>query len=181
MFTAVLSELVESGYSRLSMESVAKRAGVHKTTVYRRWETVDSLLSEALRSFASEPVVPDDTGSLEGDLVAYARAIIEVLTGPAGAIIAAALGSEAASVAGVQEVKDMIFSTRRPLSAQIIARAIARNEVPAGSDAEEIIDHLTAPIYFRLILSGKPLDEELARRTGRATAVAARAGVFVGD
>ncbi|MEU2947186.1 TetR/AcrR family transcriptional regulator [Nocardiopsis alba] len=181
VYAAVLEELVETGYSRMTIESVAARADVHKTTVYRRWENIDALLTEAIRDSASTPVVPEDTGSLRGDLIAYASELVAVLSGRAGRIIAAALSSDAVSVEGVQEIKAMIFETRLPLSTRIVARGIERGEVPEETDAQEVIDFLTAPLYFRLIVSGGPLDERLARTTGAATAAAVEAGAFRGD
>lgn len=178
VYAAMLAELVSVGYARLSIESVAARAGVHKTTVYRRWDGVDALLTEAIRDAASTPVVPSDTGTLRGDLISYATAIADVLAGMPGRVIAAAVSSDAASVAGVQDIKAMIFETRLPLSGGLVARAIARGELPEDTRARDLIDFLVAPLYFRLVISGGPVDARLARVAGEAAAAAAVAGVF---
>src|SRR3954449_2137582 len=67
---AVRAELGEHGYDGLSMDAVATRAGVHRTTVYRRWGDVGGLLADVLDAASDDDWQPPDTGSLEGDLEA---------------------------------------------------------------------------------------------------------------
>src|SRR6266511_5046821 len=66
---ATLAELAERGYAALSLESIARRAGVHKTTLYRRWGTREELVLEAMLARAGEHISVPDTGSLRGDLL----------------------------------------------------------------------------------------------------------------
>src|SRR3954451_5268102 len=68
VLAAVEAELAERGYDGLSIDGVAARSGVHRTTVYRRWRTVDGLLVDLLATAADDAWAPTDTGSLEGDL-----------------------------------------------------------------------------------------------------------------
>src|SRR5262245_7609675 len=70
---ATLAELAESGYSGLTIVTVAKRAGVHKTTLYRRWGTRERLVLEAMLDRAGERIAVPDTGSLREDLLGLAR------------------------------------------------------------------------------------------------------------
>ncbi|WP_105566053.1 TetR/AcrR family transcriptional regulator [Microbacterium halophytorum] len=179
VLTAALDELSSVGYTALSVAGVAERAGVNKTSLYRRWGDKESLLSDALAAVVVDPVEPRDTGSLEGDLRSYARGIVARLTaGRMGTAIAALLTPEALALPAVANARDAIFATRRPLSAEIIRRAVARGDVPEDTDADLTIDHLVAPIYFRLLLSGDPVDEACADTAARAAASAARAGAF---
>ncbi|BDD81338.1 hypothetical protein TPB0596_11010 [Tsukamurella pulmonis] len=178
VFAAVLAELVEVGYAGLTVPGVARRAGVHKTTIYRRWEDRDSLLVAALAAFTAVPVEPQDTGSLERDLRRYAEGVIGVVAGPSGRVLRALFTSDAGALDGVSAVREQIFASRRPLSAAIIERAVGRGDVPAGTDPYDTIDYLVAPIYFRLLLSGGALDDALAGQAAAATAAAARAGAF---
>lgn len=99
---ATLAELAEHGYAGLTVERVAERSGVHKTTVYRRWGGVEGLISDALELAADEPWPIPDTGSIEGDL----RGIVQLVRvgfqdpelGPvSSAFVAAAVQNEAAA------------------------------------------------------------------------------------
>ncbi|MFC7715781.1 TetR/AcrR family transcriptional regulator [Nonomuraea recticatena] len=66
MRQATLAELAEHGYQGLTVENVAARSGVHKTTVYRRWTGVEGLIADALELAAEEPWPVPDTGTIEG-------------------------------------------------------------------------------------------------------------------
>ncbi|EWS79662.1 TetR family transcriptional regulator [Brachybacterium phenoliresistens] len=179
VFAAVLKEVVAQGYAKATLGAVAERSGVHRTTIYRRWSDLDTLLVEALRDRSGHPVVPRDTGALATDLAAYAQDIVEVLAADTGRIISAVLGSEAARLDGVRGILGEVLTTRRPLSSEIVRRAVARGEAPRGTVDVEVIDHLVAPLYFRLLLTGEPLDTDVARRCAAATTAAVRAGIFV--
>src|SRR5262249_48520076 len=82
VLAAAFDELVEVGYGRLSMESVAQRAEVHKTTVYRNWGSREALIAAAVREQTARDVPMPDTGSLAEDLHLFARAIVANLATP---------------------------------------------------------------------------------------------------
>ena len=73
---ATVAALAEDGYEALNVEDVARRAGVHKTTVYRRWPTKTELIADAMCARSNERVEVPDTGTLAGDLQVLARAIV---------------------------------------------------------------------------------------------------------
>jgi AcrR family transcriptional regulator len=178
VFEATLAELIEVGYTAMTIERVAARAGVHKTTIYRRWADKDSLLAETLHGLVEEPIPAVDTGSLHSDLHAYAGAIVALLAGPVGRVARTALTSDAMRAPEIAAFKDSLFATRRPVSSEIARRAIDRGELDAGTDPHLLIDFLVAPVYFRLMLSEEPLDADLARRVADATVAAAKTGAF---
>jgi hypothetical protein len=62
-----------------------------------------------------------------------------------------------------------------------VEEAIDRGELPEGTDAEEVVRAVSAPLYYRFLASGDPLDEATADRAAKAAVVAARAGVYVKD
>ena len=79
--------LVEKGYARLSAEDVAERAGVHRSTVHRRFPTRAELVAHLMTTLARERVPVPDTGSLAGDLLAFARVVSRATADPiAGAL-----------------------------------------------------------------------------------------------
>nr|WP_241833260.1 TetR/AcrR family transcriptional regulator [Streptomyces caatingaensis] len=175
---AVLTGLVEHGYPGLTVEYVAEHSGVHKTTLYRRWGGVEGLVADALDLAGEDTWTPPDTGSLHGDLTALAREVLDTFTDPAtaaapSAFIAAAFQSDRAAVA-LRAFYDERFGRCAPL----VERAVARGEVPAGTDARAVARAVSAPLYFRLFVTREPLDEAATGQAVTAALAAARAGAY---
>ncbi len=175
--TAVLeatSELLtEVGYDRLTIDEVAERAGVHKTTVYRRWPTKPELIAEAVRVHSDENVPIPDTGTVLGDLQALASEVVANIGSDGGTrrsrSIAAAAATSDELAAGLHE----FWVHRLTAAAPIIERAIARGELPPDSDANLIIETLVGPIWLRVLLTGEPIDVDLAERIALLVATGA--------
>jgi AcrR family transcriptional regulator len=175
---ATVAELIEHGYAGLTIEGVAARAGVNKTTLYRRWGGRDALIVDAVEAFAAAEAKVPDTGDIEEDLRLWARSILATLTGPvSGALVRAVFGG-AGNSPQVQDLRHRFWLTRSALVMPMVQRAIERGQLPAGTAAEEVIRHVGAPLYYRLLVLGEPLTPEAADLAARATATAARAGVF---
>ncbi|WP_280480101.1 TetR/AcrR family transcriptional regulator [Nocardia cyriacigeorgica] len=175
---ATIAELAEHGYTGLTMENVAKRSGVHKTTVYRRWTNPEGLIADALDLAATEPWPIPDTGSLDDDL----RAIVDLVrtgfadpqAGPIStAFITAAMQNPAAATA-----LNAFFTARHDQSAQVVHRAISRGELPATVDPHALIRFAVAPIYYRLFISHEPLTDADTDAAAAAALAAARAGTL---
>src|SRR6478736_5454640 len=135
---ATILELGARGYEQLSMEAVAQRAQVHKTTVYRRWENKERLVVDALEAGA-------------GDLVLLAHAIRRTLRSPEGGAIVRALVAGGAESAAVRGVARRFWSTRMRALRPVVERAVGRGEFPAGTDADAVLMAVAAPLYFRLL------------------------------
>jgi AcrR family transcriptional regulator len=176
---ATLAELLEKGYAELTVDAVAQRARVHKTTVYRRWKDREALVVDALAEhFAAEiPVV--DTGAVETDLHALARALVGSMTGPVGAAVQAAMHSDAGRLPEIAEARRRLFADRFRRAEPLVRRAVDRGELPAGTDPVEVLKALAALIHFRLLVTAEPVDDALADRTARIVLAAARAGELV--
>ena len=155
---ATLEELAEGGYSALSLESVAKRAGVHKTTLYRRWGKREALVLEAMLERVGEGVPVPDTGSLRQDLLELARGAAATASSPEGEAVTRAVAGESPYDAGLAKAARSFWAERLALDAVIVERAIARGEAAKGTDAVEVIESVIAPIYFRLLATGEPLE-----------------------
>ncbi|GAA2397606.1 TetR/AcrR family transcriptional regulator [Nonomuraea africana] len=173
---ATLAELVEKGYAALTVEGVALRAGVHKTTLYRRWKDRESLVADALADLSAMDVPIPDTGSVESDLGELARSLVRMMTGPTGRALLAAMFSGAADVPGIAEARRQVFDDRFRRAEPVVTRAVERGELPEGTDPPELLEALAAPVYFRLLVTGEPVDESTAERAARVTLAAARAG-----
>jgi AcrR family transcriptional regulator len=148
---AVLDELAAQGYGRLSMEAVAKRAGVGKSALYRRWPSKQDMIIAVLSEFSVPIAEIPDTGSLRGDLLATLRAFLEWLNHPRFATILPDLTAEAGrNPALADAIQAKIGEPRRALGAAPLERAIERGDLPADLNFELALDLLAAPIYWRL-------------------------------
>lgn len=173
---AALRELGQRGYAALSIDHVAARAGVHKATIYRRWPTKDALLGDAVADMVDTTVPVPDTGAIETDLREFARSLADTLTSGVGTAAVPVLFSEAARLPQIAEIKRNLFAERHKLAAPIVERAVQRGELPAGTDSRELIGLVAAPIYYRLLVTGEPIDHAVADRSVAAALAAARAG-----
>ncbi|WP_299536485.1 TetR/AcrR family transcriptional regulator [uncultured Streptomyces sp.] len=170
--------LVEEGFDRLDLAEIARRAGVGKTTVYRRWGTPALLAADLLEDMAEQSLPSAHTGSLADDLRANARLVVKTLNDPRQgrlfrALIAASLCDEQA-----KEALHRFYAVRIDEWAGCVAEAEQRGEVPAGTDARAVIAAVSAPLYYALLHTGEPLDDALADRAARSACAAARAGAL---
>ncbi len=147
--------LTEGGYDALSIEAVADRSGVHRTTVYRRWGSVAMLLVDLLDLGTEDDWRPPDTGSLAGDLIAINQQVCDALTAdpsPTGAVIAASFRTPEAA-----EALSRFWADRYRRCTLVVDRAVARGEVPAGTDPHRLLVSATAPLYHLRVLLRQPL------------------------
>ncbi|WP_327147770.1 TetR/AcrR family transcriptional regulator [Nocardia sp. NBC_01329] len=173
---AVHAELTEHGYDALTVDTVAARAGVHRTTVYRRWRDVGGLLGDVFAAAADIDWHPRDTGSLHGDLAALNQEIQDSLTEEpsiAAALIAVSFRSEEAARA-LRE----LWENRYAQSEVVVERAVRRGELAPDVDARAVLIAATAPVYHQLALLRSPPDPRLPDRSAAAAALAARSGAF---
>lgn len=180
--TAVLraagDALVERGFDNLDLGDVARRADVGKTTVYRRWGTVTALVADLLRDMAETSLPRTETGSLLGDLKANADLVRRTLTDPRQGALFKAVIAAASCDPRTAEALHGFYDARITEWAPCVQQAIDRGEIPESTDPREVIRAVSAPLYYRLLASGDPLDEAAADRAARAATAAARAGVY---
>jgi len=179
VLAATRRELRETGYAALSVENVARRAGVHKTTVYRRWNDRENLIVEAVSEEIGQDIPIPDTGALETDLRALARSFVRWATSEAGRALLATLLSDAVRIPEIAEARRRIFEDRLRRGGPVIERAIERGEIPADTVPAEVIRALVAPLYLRLLITGEPLDDVVADRAASVASGAAIAGTLV--
>jgi AcrR family transcriptional regulator len=173
---ATVDVLAHAGYAALSFEDVAARAGVSRTTVYRRWPEKQDLVRAALLRMAEEQPVAPDTGALRSDLLAGIRLKLadeELRERDAGLVQAlmAELG-DPELVALARVVRDRFL---RPFVAAV-ERAIVRGELPAGTDPMLVIDPFLAPVHFKTCTFGEEVEDEYLERLIDVVLDGARAG-----
>jgi AcrR family transcriptional regulator len=151
-----VEELVAEGQPEaLTLPAIAARAGVHPTTLYRRWGSLADLLGEvAISKFSGDIVVPD-TGSLRGDLERWASDVATDLADPdVVALMRATLG------AGPEGGSVCIVDRHAQLTA-----ILDHNQTRGGHPltVERAADMLLGPLYYRAIFTGQPVDQEWVR------------------
>ncbi|MPZ98788.1 MAG: TetR family transcriptional regulator [Dehalococcoidia bacterium] len=161
---ATIEVVAEGGMSAFTMDAVAARAGVAKTTIYRRWDTKEALIVDAVRRMAA-PASPIDTGSLRGDLEALGAQMVTVLAvTPAGRLIPALVGELAHNEELAVAFRLSFVSERRAIVEAIAQRAKDRGEIAAGGDTSLLPELLAGPMFMRLLLTGDPIDEPFVGR-----------------
>jgi AcrR family transcriptional regulator len=150
---ATLRELSDVGYRALSIEVVAERAQVNKTTIYRRWPTKAALVRDALESIIDDVFASPDEGALRTDLVAFAKRIRDVAASPRGRGIFRVMAAESENEELASVMSHIRERSRPPLDA-IVARATKRGELPKGSDAELLVSCVVAPVLNWVQMEG---------------------------
>ena len=162
---AFFAELAQCGYGRLSIEAVARRASVGKPAIYRRWRSKQDMAVALISEVAWAHLDMPDTGSLEGDVIAFLRAEYAVLTDPlAKSIVPDLLGEANRNPALEAALLRAVRDPRRTRAAAIIRRAAKRGEVADTLNPDLALDVLAGPLYWRLAVVHQPItDDELVQ------------------
>jgi len=162
---AAAEVLAERGLAGMSIEEVASRAGVGKTTIYRRWNSRGTLALDAfLAEFQGQQPLPD-TGSLHDDLLTALRAWIRSVTGSSAGPILASLIAEAQRDHGLAvSWRQRVVEPLRDQHKIMLDRAVARGEIPAETDYDVVLDLMFGAAYHRLLHGHLPLTDQFARQ-----------------
>jgi len=170
--------LIETGFDALDLADIARRADIGKTTVYRRWGTPATLVADLLLDMAEQSLPRAETGTLDGDLRANALLVHKTLTEPRSSALFKAVITAAASDPDTAAALHRFYATRIAEWAPCVEQAAARGEVPQGTDAAEVVRAVSAPLYYRFLVSGDAMDVAAAERAAVAAGAAARAGAY---
>ena len=162
VLAAAFDELVANGFDGATVAGVAKRSGVHETTVYRRWTTRENLLVAALLERSAGAIPAPDTGSIKGDLLAIVREVLAYVGSPTGTAIlrAATLPVDHAYA----DAREAFWARRLDALSPVVARGVERGELRAETDGRLLLEMLIAPIHGRLLLTGEPVGDDLAEQ-----------------
>lgn len=173
---AVLGELAENGYGRLSMDAVARRAGAGKAALYRRWPSKQEMVIAVVGEFSVPMVDVRDTGSIEGDTAQVLHAVQRWVTHPwISAALPQLIAEGARDARFAAAVNHAVGEPRRALTAGLIDRAVARGELRPEVDREIAIDLLAAPLYWRHGVRFAAAGPEYLERLTAATVAALKA------
>jgi AcrR family transcriptional regulator len=169
---ATFAELAEAGYGRLSIEAVARRAGVGKTAIYRRWPSKHAMVFDLIGRAAVHVADAPDTGTLRGDVLAFLTGADQALRHPLLSRIVPDLLAEASRDPRTAEILERrVGEVRRQRVAQILHRAIERGELPDDTDIDLGLNFLAGPVYLRVAINrAEPDPERLNRMTDKIIA-----------
>ncbi|MFD9859883.1 TetR/AcrR family transcriptional regulator [Streptomyces alboflavus] len=176
---AVFEELAAVGYARMSIEGIARRAGVGKTAVYRRWRSKLHLVLDLVSALAVQGLPTPDTGSLEGDLRLLYEVTSRALRHPVASQVIPDLQAEAARnpemAAALQKA---LREGQHGVASGIVAQAVARGELRQGlaeGDEELALDLMSGPLYWRAVVVRGELPKGYLGALATATTAALKA------
>jgi AcrR family transcriptional regulator len=162
VLAATAELLTESGFSGVSVDAVAERSGVAKTTIYRHWPSRSALLLEACSKFGTKPEVPD-TGTLRGDVEALATYMARRLRTESFAKVLPSVIDAAERDPDIAAVHARLHAGfMAPLYA-VLERARRRGELPRDCVAAEVVASVVGPLFYRRWFSREALDERFVR------------------
>jgi AcrR family transcriptional regulator len=164
ILAATTELLAEGGYGALTIEGVAARAGVGKTTVYRWWPSKGALTIEAL-SLAMPMAAQPDTGDLRHDLLRAVERVVHNLTRTSAGAVILALAADAMSDPDLTErLRNQLVRPRRSAVVEVLLRAAARGDLPPDVDTDLLLDVYAGAVFYRVLISGEPVSDRLAEQ-----------------
>jgi AcrR family transcriptional regulator len=155
----VVALLGSRGYAGLTLDELALRSGVAKTTVLRRWPSKAAVAAAGVERLALQSVDVPDSGTLHGDLEALLHGAVDTFARGRGQFVTRLL-REAGHHPEIADLLDAVLHTRRQAYRRVLARSVARGELDPSVDQELLIDMLIGPLWTRLLITRDPVTRE---------------------
>jgi AcrR family transcriptional regulator len=170
---ATLDLIVEHGMTGVTTAAVAHRAGISKATMYRRWDSKDALIADAIGALVDTEIVIPDTGTLGGDVHILLAEAVGLYSAPrAAALMPELVAAVARTPALARAIRQDFLVRRRAALSQVLDRAADRGELRDDVDRDVCLDLFGGVVFYRLLITGGPLDTHLV---DELTAVVMRA------
>jgi AcrR family transcriptional regulator len=155
---AVVDLLLSGGEERCTFQSVARRAKVERSTLYRRYPNRWAMMSEAFAAAYVDDLAFEPTGSFRTDLVCHLSRVAHTLSSPLGMAMLAA-GAVARLDPASREAAGGFWQFRKEQQLPFVQAAIDRGELPPGTSLDELFAAADGPLYFRLLIIARPIDK----------------------
>jgi AcrR family transcriptional regulator len=156
--------MAEHGVRALRVDDVARHAGVGKASIYRRYRSKDQLVTDAVGALVDEEIEIPDSGSTRDDLLVLMREAVELYSGTLAAKLMPGIVDEMSRDGELAAIARDRFLTRRRAALRVVfERGIGRGDLRGDLDVEFALDVLAGPLFYRLLITGGPIDEGLAR------------------
>lgn len=161
IFEAAVAELTETGYERLTMGDVARRARTSKASLYRRWPSRADLVVDALRNLLPDSGHLPDTGDLRADLIAFLGGMAERLNGPVGIAVRGLIADTMRDPELTEVARSRIVDSPPELVLRILRRAVDRGEALPSALTHQVA--LTGPVLLRhhFLVYGTPIPDKV--------------------
>ena len=150
--------LDEGGLTAVTMEGIARRAGVGKPTIYRHWPNAAAVAMAAFLETATQP----DTGTTAGPALAELRqqlaALADAFAARTGRSIKAMVAASESETELAKAFRSHFIAVNRQTGRILLERAVTAGELCAGLDLEVTLDLIYGPLYYRLLVGHAPLD-----------------------
>lgn len=156
--------LEEKGIGGFTIEAVAARAGVAKTTIYRWWPSKGALAMAGFLAETAPKISYPDSGSARADLISQLRRVASVYGGKTGRVLAAILAEGQRDPNTMAAYIEGYARPRREEAKAILSAGVKRGELRAEIDLEATVDVLYGPIYYRMLVPLAPLDPKWAEK-----------------
>ncbi len=164
ILAATAELLSEGGFQTVTMEAVAARAGVAKTTLYRWWPNRAALALDCV-SARMTPIAPaPSAGSYRKRFQRQLKATIRLLNGRQGQSILALIGAKQTDPSLGHAYSEQIARPRRARTRKMAQQAIQAGELAAGTDPDLFLDAIYGPLYYRKVVSGEPVTDDFINR-----------------
>jgi AcrR family transcriptional regulator len=164
---AAMRLLARPGGEPVTVDLLAKEAGVGKQTIYRWWDSKGEVLLDALNRNARMELPSPDTGTLEGDLLGLLGATFRAAGESATAGMLRTLAAEAPANPHIAELLQRYTASRRAVLRGLLERGLARGELAPDTDLDLIVDQIYGLLWYRLLLRHRPLTQDTAERLTR--------------
>ncbi len=165
MVRAGVDLALDGGPGAATVDAIAKRAGVSRTTIYKWWPSSAAIVLEGLLESVHDSIVRPPGSSSPAALRHHVSELNRILAEPrTGPLLRNVIAAAAADPAITRAVIDQWIAPRREAVAVILRQAVAAGELPEHTDIEVAVDALVSPPYYRLTLGMPPLDDAAAAR-----------------
>ena len=154
---AVTALVLEGGTEACTFQAVADRAGVERSTLYRRYPDRWDMMIDVWMARAEEDVMPDLGATFADDLKSILRRLVDTLESPLGPVVLSVAAGLRARALG--DYSRVYFDRRMEQLEPMFAAAIERGELPPDVDREALFAFTAGPVYFRMFIAGRPADE----------------------
>ncbi len=160
VLTAAVDLLSTQGLAGATVGAVARAAGVHETSVYRRWGTRENLILDALTTELDSALPVPDTGRVRDDLLAFFSSLARLLgTAQGRALLRLSVEQDDT----LEDRRGLYWGERLDRAVVMVRRGVERGELVPDTDAGLLVEAVSGPLFVRVLLSGAPLDEALVR------------------
>lgn len=159
VLTTAFELLSEGGVASFTVDEVARRSGVAKTTIYRHWPTREALVIDACSRMIAEQEAPD-TGSLEGDVTTILLEIAHLLPTANWSFVLPSIVDTAERNPEFAEIHSRIQRGHAAPLREVLQRAADRGELSAHADVSTIVAALLGPLFYRRWFSREPIDDQ---------------------